>query len=109
MSVRRTGGAGPLDGPHAGAAAASLRDPSGREPAPAAAVAWLPGTAAPGSAAGPNIFTAIAYETGAAAGQLSRRFAFVGSAAGVVFQVDYPRCVTFRWPGRLVACWCRVD
>lgn len=51
----------------------------------------LRGTAAAGAAVGPNIFTAIAYETGAAAGQVARRHAFVASAAGTVFQVDYPR------------------
>jgi hypothetical protein len=85
MSVRRTGGAGPL-GPPAAA-------PRGGPELPAQA-ALLPGTAPAGAAAGPNVFTAIAFEAGVAAGQAARSFAFVGSAAGVVFQVDYPRrCV----------------
>ena len=51
----------------------------------------LPGTAPPGAATGSNVFTAIAFEAGAAAAHAGRRFAFVGSAAGVVFQVDCAR------------------
>ena len=76
MSVRRTGGAGPLGG-------AGTANGGG---------CAIGGTAAPGAAAGPNIFTAIAYECGVAAGQVARRHAFVASAAGTVFQVDYDRC-----------------
>jgi hypothetical protein len=74
MSVRRTGGAGPLGRAGGGGAEAVIG-----------------GTAAPGAAAGPNIFTAIAYECGPAAAQVARRYAFVASAAGTVFQVDYDR------------------
>ncbi|KAI8472679.1 MAG: hypothetical protein J3K34DRAFT_519551 [Monoraphidium minutum] len=74
MSVRRTGGAGPLGA--AGAAAGAV----------------IGGTAAPGAASGPNIFTAIAFEAGTAAAQVARRHVFVASAAGTVFQVDYDRC-----------------
>lgn len=79
MSVRRTGGAGPLGG----------------------GTASIGGTAAPGAVSGPNIFTAIAYECGAAAAQAARRHAFVASAAGTVFQVDYDRSAgwTAAWLG----------
>jgi len=95
MSVRRTGGAGPLSSDPAAAVGSLLIPPAGGGASGAAGgPPLLPGTAAPGAALGSNTFTAIAYEAGAAAGQAGRRFAFVGSAAGVVFQVDYPRrCV----------------
>lgn len=101
MSIRRSGGAGPLgEATKTGSAAASQGVPgavasSPRKGASATAAAEapeLPGTAPRGAALGPNIFTAVAWEAGPAAAQAGRRFAFAGSAAGVVFQVDYARC-----------------
>jgi hypothetical protein len=51
----------------------------------------LRGTAAASTALGPNIFTDIAFEVGTSAQQLQGRHAYVSSAGGAVFQVDYDR------------------
>lgn len=63
----------------------------------------IKGTAAVATALGPNLFTDIAYETGAAVSQLSSKHAFVASAAGAVFQVNYTKWV------RGAECWGRGD
>lgn len=51
----------------------------------------IKGTAAMTTALGPNLFTDIAYETGAAVRQLSSKHVFVSSAAGAVFQINYTK------------------
>jgi hypothetical protein len=102
MSVRRTGGAGPLasspasPGSQAPTKSSSAVVAAGHQRQKEQQLLLLPGTAPAGAAAGPNIFTVITYDSSVAAGQAARRFAFVGSASGCVFQVDYSRSV---WAG----------
>jgi hypothetical protein len=58
---------------------------------PQPAAKELRGTLAASTLSGPNIFTDIAYDTSAASAQLGLRNAYISSAGGAVFVVDYDR------------------
>jgi hypothetical protein len=64
----------------------------------------LRGTLAASTLSGPNIFTDIAYDTSAASAQLGLRNAYVSSAGGAVFVVDYDRWGGQGW-GKGGNCW----